>query len=165
MDIKEIQNAIKVIVGNLTNDNLSLWAKENDRSGFSSRARAISGMLYGLVSSQKSQVTYINGILDKIEDAVKSMNTTDTHDAYIKGLKDSVTQDEITQSEFTNLINLLKVEYKKATGNEWQPYVKQDKNQLGKKLATASRFEAIELLRSRGREISNPALDEALKTE
>jgi len=165
MDIKEIQNAVKVIAGNLTNDNLSLWAKENEKLEFSSRARAISGMLNGLVYSQKSQVTYINGVLDKIKDAVNSSNTTDTHEAYIEGLQDNITQDEITQSEFTNLINLLKVEYKKATGDEWKPYVKQDKNQIGKNLATASRLSAVELLKSRNIEINNPALEEVLKAQ
>tara|TARA_R110002012_G_C11588946_1_gene606057 strand:+ start:791 stop:1282 length:492 start_codon:yes stop_codon:yes gene_type:complete len=159
------QKAIKEICGYFTNDNLSLWAKENDKLEFTSRARAISGMLNGLVYSQKSQATYINGVLDKIEDAVNSSNTTDTHEAYIEGLQDNITQDEITQREFTNIIDLLKVEYKKATGDEWKPYVKQDKNQLGKNLATASRFSAVELLKSKGREIDNPALEEALKSQ
>lgn len=160
-----LQNAVKEVCNSFTNDNLSLWARENDKLEFSSKARAISGMLNGLVYSQKSQVTYINGVLDKIKDAVNSSNTTDTHEAYIEGLQDNITQDEITQSEFTNLINLLKVEYKKATGDDWKPYVKQDKNQLGKSLATASRLSAVELLKSRNIEIDNPALEEVLKAQ
>ena len=64
-------------------------------------------------------------------------------------LKNTI-QDDITTFEFEPVIQAFKEEYKSCTGDEWKPYVAKDKNQLGKNLVTASRLEAMEMLKSKG---------------
>lgn len=157
-----MQTALKTVVGFFDNENLSLWAKENDKLEFSSRARMLNALLSGLTFAIKSQSQYISGVQTKIKEACESSNTTDTHEAYITGLMDNITQNDVTETEFADIILALKDEYKEATGSAWVPYVKQDAKQLGKNLATASRLEAMAMLKKKGVKIDNPALQEVL---
>jgi hypothetical protein len=144
------RSTVTDLVSGFSDCNLSLWAKENDKLEFSSRARFINAVLSGINFAVKSQANYIHGVQDKIKDALASSNSTDTHEAYLQGLMDNVTQDDITTFEFEPVIQAFKEEYKSCTGDEWKPYVAKDKNQLGKNLVTASRLEAMEMLKSKG---------------
>jgi len=155
-NIKEIQEAVKLICGSLDSENLSLWAKENEKLDFSSRARFINAVLSGLTFALKSQENYISGVQVKIKDAIESNNGSDTHESYLQGLMENITMNDITTSEFHPIMDLLKVEYKKSTGSEWKAYVKSDKNQLGKNLVTESRIKAMAMLEKNGVAFKKP---------
>lgn len=66
-------------------------------------------------------------------------------------------------NEMQEFAKVLKEIYRENVGEDYRPYTSTDKKLLGKQMATASRLEGIEKLKSRGIEIEVPALDEVLK--
>ena len=123
-------------------------------------------MIGALEFQIKSQNNWIgDSLTQKLQDAVTSANTTDTHEDYTNSLNQQYDNAEQCVNEMSEFCNILKEIYKDNVGEEYRPYTSSDKKLLGKQMATASRLEGIEKLKSRGIKIEVPALDEVLKTK
>ena len=123
-------------------------------------------MIGALEYQVKSKTNWINDSLtQKLQDAVTSANTTDTHEDYTNSLNQQYDNAEQCVNEMTEFCNTLKEIYRDNVGEEYRPYSAGDKKLLGKQMATASRLEGIEKLKSRGIDIKVPAIDEVLESK
>ena len=154
------------LLNNFDNDNLTQYQKENGSLNQSSQAKVTHALIGALEYQVKSQTNWINDSLtQKLQDAVTSANTTDTHEDYTNSLNQQYDNAEQCVNEMTEFCNTLKEIYRDNVGEEYRPYSAGDKKLLGKQMATASRLEGIEKLKARGIKIEVPALDEVLNTK
>ena len=137
-----LKEMVQEIVGEFTEDNLTLWHKENDRLDFSSRARMLNGLCSGLDFQIKNQKNYLGNQQSNLKTALESSNTGDVQDSKIQSLKEQCELAEVGIDEAEELFLILKTEYSKTANSEWVAYVKKDQAQLSKDLQTASRLEA-----------------------
>jgi hypothetical protein len=151
------------LLNNFDNDNLTQYQKENGSLNQSTQAKVTHAIIGAIEYQIKSQNNYIgNTLTDNLTKAVTSSNTTDTHEDYINSLNQQMTNAEQCVAEMEEFVSELKAIYKDNVGDDYRPYTSADKKLLGKQMATASRLEGLEKLKSRGITVEVPALDEVL---
>ena len=160
-----MKTEINALLNNFDNDNLTAYQKENGSLNQSSQAKVTHALIGAMEYQIKAQNNYIGGTLtDNLTKAVTSSNTTDTHEDYINSLNQQMSNAEQCVTEMEEFVSELKVIYKENVGEEYRPYTSADKKLLGKQMATASRLEGLEKLKSRGIKVSVPALEEVLES-
>jgi len=158
-----MKKAIETLMEKFDADNLTDYQKENGSLGQSTQAKVAHAIIGAIDYQIKAQNNYVGGTLsDNLTKAVTSSNTTDTHEAYITSLNEQMDNAESCITEMETFSSAMKVFYKSLTGDDFRPYTAQDKQLLGKQMATASRLEGLEKLKARGKDIKVPALDEVL---
>jgi hypothetical protein len=139
-----MKQEINKLFNKFTNDNLSLYQRENGKTEDSSRARLMNCMLNALSFQLSSQRLYIadqSGILRDLMD--KEGSSGEFVQGKIQNKIEYMGNLDITFEEMTLLQNHLKDSYLKLTGKEFKPYAKKSQNN---KNVTASNLKAKELL-------------------
>ena len=160
-----MKKEIIALLDNFDNDNLTAYQIENGSLNQSSQAKVTHALIGSMEYQIKAQNNYIGGTLtDNLKKAVTSSNTTDTHEDYINSLNQQMSNAEQCVAEMEAFVSELKVIYRENVGEDYRPYTSTDKKLLGKQMATASRLEGLEKLKSRGVDVSVPALEEVLQS-
>ena len=161
-----MKTEINALLENFDADNITDYQRENNGYSQTTQAKVTHAIIGAIDFQIKSQKNYIgNSLVPNLQKAVESSNTTDTHEDYLNSLNTQITNAELCVDSMEEFSKELKEIYHHNVGEEYRPYTANDKKLLGKQMATASRLEGLNKLKSLGIKVDNPALEEVLETQ
>ena len=161
-----MKQEINALLKKFDSENITDYQRENNGYSQSTQAKVTHAIIGAIDFQLKSQKNYIgNSLVPNLQKAVESSNTTDTHEDYLNSLNLQIANAELCVDSMEDFTKGLKEIYLENVGEPFRPYVSGDKKLLGKQMATASRLEGLNKLKSLGIKVSNPALEEVLEVK
>ena len=161
-----MKKEITELLNNFDADNITDYQRENNGYSQSTQAKVTHAIIGAIDFQIKSQKNYIgNSLVPNLQKAVESSNTTDTHEDYLNSLNLQIANAELCVDSMEEFTKELKEIYHENVGEEYRPYTSGDKKLLGKQMATSSRLEGLNKLKSLGIKVDNPALEEVLESK
>lgn len=159
-----MKTEINALLEKFDSENITDYQRENNGYSQSTQAKVTHAIIGAIDFQIKSQKNYIgNSLVPNLTKAVESSNTTDTHEDYLNSLNTQIANAELCVDSMEEFSKELKEIYHHNVGEEYRPYSAGDKKLLGKQMATSSRLEGLNKLKSLGVKVDNPALEECLK--